>query len=111
MGNLETLARKRNTKAIYMQEKKMSLLARHVRGARGLLGWSVEDLAEKSGVGVDAIRRWEAGTQKPRNATRDKVRKAFEDHRIEFTNGDGPGVRLRPRGSAPSLEPEHDSES
>lgn len=94
-----------------MQEKMMPLLARHVRGARGLLGWSVEDLAEKSGVGVDAIRRWEARTQKPRNATRDKVRKAFEDHHIEFTSGDGLGVRLRPRASASNLEPEHDTES
>jgi len=78
-----------------MQEKKMSLLARHIRGARGLLDWSVEDLAREAGVGVDAIRRWEAGTQKPRNATREKVRQAFEAHRIEFLDGDGPGVRLR----------------
>lgn len=90
-----------------MQEKKTNLLARHVRAARGLLGWSVEDLAHESGVGVDAIRRWEGGTQKPRNATRDKVRQALEAHRIEFSNGDGPGVRLRPRGSAPNLVPEH----
>lgn len=72
----------------------MSLLARHIRGARGLLDWSVEDLAREAGVGVDAIRRWEAGTQKPRNATKDKVRLAFEAHQIEFLDGDGPGVRL-----------------
>lgn len=94
-----------------MQGKKMSLLARHVRGARGLLGWSVEDLAREAGVGVDAIRRWEAGTQKPRNATRDKIRQAFEANRIEFTNGDGPGVRLHPRPSSPGLPSEFDTES
>lgn len=105
MGNLETLARKRNTKAIYMQEKKDEPASPACPRCARLIGLVRRGLAEKWGVGVDAIRRWEAGTQKPRNATRDKVHKAFEDHRIEFTNGDGPSIASAREGPHRASKP------
>ena len=67
------------------------------RAARGLLSWSQQDLAEKSGVGIVTIHQLEAGTSQPRRATVDVVRRALEAAGIEFIdeNGGGPGVRLK----------------
>ena len=67
------------------------------RAARGLLDWSQQDLAKQAGVGIVTIRQLEAGTNTPRRATLEVVRRAFEEAGIEFIdeNGGGPGVRLR----------------
>jgi transcriptional regulator with XRE-family HTH domain len=67
------------------------------RAARGLLNWSQQDLADKSGVGVVTVRQLEAGANQPRRATMDVVLRAFETAGIEFIdeNGGGVGVRLR----------------
>jgi predicted transcriptional regulator len=67
------------------------------RAARGLLAWSQQDLAEKSGVGIVTIHQLEAGTSQPRRSTIDVVRRAFESAGVEFIdeNGGGPGVRLK----------------
>ena len=69
------------------------------RAARALLAWSQQDLAEKSGVGIVTVHQLEAGTNQPRRATMDVVKRAFETAGIEFIdeNGGGPGVRLRKR--------------
>jgi transcriptional regulator with XRE-family HTH domain len=67
------------------------------RAARALLNWSQQDLASKSGVGIVTVHQLEAGTNQPRRATIDVVRRAFEAAGIEFIdeNGGGPGVRLK----------------
>jgi transcriptional regulator with XRE-family HTH domain len=67
------------------------------RAARGLLGWSQQDLARESGVGTVAIHQLENGTSQPRRATLDVIKRAFEKAGVEFIeeNGGGPGVRLR----------------
>jgi len=67
------------------------------RAARGLLAWSQQDLAEKSGVGIVTVHQLEAGTSQPRRSTVDVVRRAFEAAGVEFIdeNGGGPGVRLK----------------
>ena len=67
------------------------------RAARGLLAWSQQDLADKSGVGIVTIHQLEAGTSQPRRATTDVVRRAFEAAGVVFIdeNGGGPGVRLK----------------
>jgi predicted transcriptional regulator len=69
------------------------------RGARGLLGWSQQELANKAGVGVVTVHQLETGTSQPRRATLDVIRRAFEKAGVEFIdeNGGGPGVRLRQR--------------
>lgn len=72
---------------------------RQLKAARHLLGWSQEDLAERSGVSIPTIRRLEAkgGELGGYKETRDKIRAALAGAGIEFLIGDneGPGVRLR----------------
>jgi len=70
------------------------------RAARGLLGWTQQQLADHAGVGTVAINQLENGTSQPRRATLDVIRRAFEISGVEFIdeNGGGVGVRLRKRG-------------
>jgi transcriptional regulator with XRE-family HTH domain len=67
------------------------------RAARGLIGWSQQDLAIEARIGVVTVHQLEAGTSQPRRATLDVIRRAFEAAGVEFIdeNGGGPGVRLR----------------
>ena len=69
------------------------------RAARGLLAWSQQDLAQRARVGVVTVHQLEAGISRPRRATLEVIRRAFEVAGIEFIdeNGGGPGVRLRKR--------------
>ncbi|MDR3488219.1 MAG: helix-turn-helix domain-containing protein [Bradyrhizobium sp.] len=70
------------------------------RAARGLIGWSQQDLAKNSGIGTVAVHQLESGISQPRRATLDVVKRAFEAAGVEFIdeNGGGPGVRLRKSG-------------
>ena len=70
-----------------------------IRAARGLLGISAAELAERAGVTWKTIQRFETADGIPpnRSGTLDKVRAALEAQGIEFL-GDpetSPGVRLR----------------
>ena len=67
------------------------------RAARGLLKWSLPDLAEASGVSVSTINSFELERRTPIPANLAMIRSAFEDAGVEFIdeNGGGPGVRLR----------------
>jgi transcriptional regulator with XRE-family HTH domain len=69
------------------------------RAARGLLAWSQQELAQNAGVGIVTVHQLEAGTSKPRPATLEVIRRAFERAGVEFINenGGGPGLRLRRR--------------
>jgi transcriptional regulator with XRE-family HTH domain len=65
------------------------------RAARALLGWSQQQLADKSGVSISTITDFEAGTRKPRKASMDRLRTAFREAGLRFLNyGDGTGVWL-----------------
>jgi transcriptional regulator with XRE-family HTH domain len=64
------------------------------RAARGLLGWSQQQLAQRARVGIVTVHQLEAGLSQPRRATLDVIQRAFEAVGIEFTNGDQPGVRI-----------------
>jgi transcriptional regulator with XRE-family HTH domain len=69
--------------------------------ARAALNWTVRDLADRAGVSHDTIVRIEGGDQTLKDSTIAKVRAAFEVERIEFTNGNSPGVRIHlPDGTA-----------
>lgn len=75
----------------------MSITPAQCRAARGLVGWTQQQLAEKAGVGTVAVHQFEAGASQPRRATLDVVRRAFETAGVEFIdpNGGGAGVRFR----------------
>lgn len=67
-----------------------------IRAARGLLNWTVQELAEKAGVERTTVFQIEAGKYAGGVETLMAIRRVFEDAGIEFTNGRWPGVRFRP---------------
>jgi transcriptional regulator with XRE-family HTH domain len=69
------------------------------RAARGLLGWTQQDLAKQAQVGIVTVNQLETGLSQPRLATLDVIQRAFESAGVEFIdeNGGGPGVRLKKR--------------
>ena len=66
-----------------------------VRAARGLLNWTVRDLAARAGVHRNTITNIETGKYAGDSETLTAIRRAFEKGGVEFTNGGQPGVRLR----------------
>lgn len=77
--------------------EKPSITPGQCRAARGLLDWSQERLAEESKVGAKTIVDFEQSKRKPFARTIRDLREAFEAAGIEFTNGNAPGLRLKPR--------------
>lgn len=67
-----------------------------IRAARGLLNWTVRDLADRSGVHRNTITRVETATTGPGHSIA-AIRAALEAAGVIFIeeNGEGPGVRLR----------------
>ena len=67
------------------------------RAARGLLGWSQQTLATRAGIEVMTVHQLEREESRPRRATLEVVRRAFELAGIVFidANGGGAGVRLK----------------
>ena len=72
-----------------------------IRAARAALRWTIDELAEKSGLGVRTIKRFEGfdGIPSSRTSTLAELKGTFEAAGIEFTGTpeDGPGIRLRTR--------------
>lgn len=69
-----------------------------LRGARGLLGWSQSDLADRAGLSLPTVKRLEGGYgPHVSDEAQIKLRHALEGGGIEFIdeNGGGAGVRLR----------------
>jgi transcriptional regulator with XRE-family HTH domain len=77
------------------------LTSEQIRAARAMLRIEQRDLAEKSGVSLETIKRIERtpGPISAYTGTVDKLRRALESAGIEFSNGDWPGVRLKLTGS------------
>lgn len=74
-----------------------------LRAARGLIGWSQTDLAEKSGLSLPTVKRVEADLGiRVSDEARFKLREALEAAGVEFIaeNGGGAGVRLKKRQTA-----------
>ena len=69
---------------------------RQIRGARGLLGWSQQELADRAIVSVNAVNRLERGQVDSRTSTLAAVEKALLRAGVEFIAPDtkGEGVRL-----------------
>jgi transcriptional regulator with XRE-family HTH domain len=76
------------------------ITAEQIRMARALLRLSAAELGRKAGVAATTISRCETGSGVPQRvtvATLNKIREALEAEGVEFTGGNGPGVRLRRR--------------
>ncbi|ATQ67363.1 MULTISPECIES: helix-turn-helix domain-containing protein [Methylosinus] len=75
----------------------MSITAGQLRAARGLIGWSQDELAKQSKVGRATIADFESGKREPYQSTQSAIRAALEGAGVIFVeaNGEGPGVRLR----------------
>ena len=73
------------------------ITAAQCRAARGLLAWTQYELAERAGVGIVTVHQFEAGVGKPRRATAEVIKRAFEQAGVAFIDGinGGPGVRLK----------------
>ncbi len=56
------------------------------RAARALLGWSMRDLASRSGVSLGAVNRLEGGEATPRRGTSRKVIDAFTAHGVQIVD-------------------------
>jgi DNA-binding XRE family transcriptional regulator len=69
---------------------------RHISAARDLLKMTQDDLAAAAGVSKDTIWNIENHRTVPRKGSLEKIREALERRGIEFTNGNSPGVKLRP---------------
>ena len=75
---------------------------RQIKAARSLLGWSQDDLAERSGVSKPTIGRLESQDSETiggREETGTALIAALEKAGVEFIaeNGGGAGVRLKRR--------------
>ena len=71
-----------------------------IRGARGMLDWSMTDLARAAGVSVSTVKRVGDGRMVVVSpAMVGQIRDAFTAAGVEFLGdeGNGPGMRLKPR--------------
>ncbi len=67
------------------------------RSARALLGWTIEELATASGVGVSTIISFEAGQRVPMRSNQVALERAFSDAGVIFLEADmnsGRGLKL-----------------
>ena len=65
-----------------------------VRAARGLLDWSVRELAERAGLHRNTITNFETGKYAGDERTLSVIKETLEAAGVQFTNGKRPGVRL-----------------
>lgn len=77
---------------------KLVLTGAQLRAARGLIGWSAEELAGRAGLTRNTVQRLEraGGVPRSRSDTLVALQRVFEEAGIEFvgTPDEGPGVRL-----------------
>jgi len=78
------------------------LTGRQIRAARALLGWSAQNLADRSKVGISTIRRTELldGPVRMIPGNVDAIARAFDAAGVDLIpeNGGGAGVRMRKPG-------------
>lgn len=71
----------------------MAITTAQIRGARGILNWSQQDLAQRTGISATSIGAIENGQTTPRESTLATIRKTFENADIEFIGMEGIRVR------------------
>lgn len=67
----------------------MSITTAQIRGARGILNWSQQDLAQRTGISATSIGAIENGQTTPRSSTLETIRHTLERNGIEFLGMDG----------------------
>jgi transcriptional regulator with XRE-family HTH domain len=86
------------------------LTGAQLRSARAALRWSVQSLAERSGVSIQTIKRFEAtdGIPRSRSATLLSLKSALEAAGIEFVGApnDRPGIRFSLPGEPTAASPQ-----
>ncbi len=65
------------------------ITAAQLRAARGMLDWTRSTLAKASGLSAETIKNIEHGIYTPQESSIDAIVRAFAEHDIEFTDGDG----------------------
>ncbi len=70
-----------------------TMMPRHVKAARALLGWTAEDFAELLPIGLATLRTFESGKD-IKASSRNAIFDALHDHGIRMQNGGSPGVRI-----------------
>ena len=77
-----------------------SLTPEACRAARGILGWSMRDLAREAGIAPATVKLIESA-RPCRPAAVDKIVAALDRHAVEITNDEGTGARLRMGAAGP----------
>lgn len=67
----------------------MSITTAQIRGARGILNWSQQDLAQRTGISATSIGSIENGQTTPRASTLETIKNTLERNGIEFLGLDG----------------------
>ena len=88
--------------SLYGPYNRLSMIAGvQIRSARAAVGWSIEELAARSGVSARTIKRYEAldGIPPSRTSSLVDIKAALESAGIEFigTPEDRPGIRVELR--------------
>lgn len=78
----------------YRSQEKMKISGAQITAARNLLRITQAELAQASGVAEGTVKSFEADHRVPLRSTLDKIVTELERRGIEFTNGDGAGVRI-----------------
>ena len=80
------------------------LTSEQIWAARAMLRVDQKELAERSGISIETVKRIERtpGFISAYTSTVDALQRTLEAAGVEFTNGDRPGVRLK---SAPLAIP------
>lgn len=73
------------------------------RAARGILQWSLRELAEKAGVAFSTVHRFEK-TGNCSGAVEEKIKAALALEGVEITNGNGTGARFLTSGQGEVTE-------
>ena len=71
----------------------MSISGRQIRAARGLMGWSMGELAQKAGVTTITVRSIESDAVQPQEKTLAKIMTVFDRVGVEFQEDEGVKIR------------------
>jgi transcriptional regulator with XRE-family HTH domain len=88
----------------------MSISSQQSRGARGLLNWTLSDLAAASAIGLSTLKHFEHARRRTTAENLVAIRDAFEKAGIIFeSDGKFVGVRLKVKHAAEAIARKRDT--